>query len=149
MLDYEEFSNLILSYGSFSHKKLQKLCYYVYSWYLAVYKEKIADIEFEAWVHGPVSADIYRLYKNFGWKCIPKYNGCIDINAVIKKRVSNIINEYISLDANELENQSHREMPWKEARRGYAKYEASNELIDDDIIIKYYEKCDLYTKLSD
>lgn len=148
MLDYEEFSNLILSYGSFSHKKLQKLCYYVYSWYLTLYKEKIANIEFEAWVHGPVSPDIYRLYRNFGWKCIPRYNGCVEINDAINKRVNSIINEYINLDANELENQSHKEMPWKEARRGYEKYESSNEMIDDDVIIEYYKECALYKKLA-
>ncbi len=59
MLGYDDFSKLILSYGSFSHKKLQKLSYYVYSWYLTLYGEKIADVNFEAWVHGPVSPEIY------------------------------------------------------------------------------------------
>ncbi|EJT6166370.1 Panacea domain-containing protein [Clostridium perfringens] len=148
MLGYDDFSKLILSYGSFSHKKLQKLSYYVYSWYLTLYGEKIADVNFEAWVHGPVSPEIYSLYKNYGWKDIPKYTGCIKINDIINSRVEAIIEEYIDLDANELEKRTHKELPWRLAREGYEKYESSNEIIDDDIIINYYESSELFNVLS-
>ncbi|WP_336507207.1 Panacea domain-containing protein [Paenibacillus larvae] len=39
---------------SMTPKKLQKLCYYAYSFYLAIYEKKLFDDNFEAWVHGPV-----------------------------------------------------------------------------------------------
>lgn len=147
MLNYEEFSKVILSYGSFSNKKLQKLCYYVYSWYLTLYNEKIADIEFEAWVHGPVSPNIYGLYRNYGWKAIPKYNGHIDVNKSVNDRIGRIISEYIDLDADSLELKTHEEDPWKNARIGYSKHESSNEIINDESIINFYQENELYNRL--
>ncbi|MBS1456852.1 MAG: DUF4065 domain-containing protein, partial [Clostridium sp.] len=64
MLDVKTLSCLMLSFGSMSNKKLQKICYYIYSWYLTLYNHKIAPLKFEAWVHGPVSRELYNQYKN-------------------------------------------------------------------------------------
>lgn len=138
MINPKQFSELILSYGDFSHKKLQKLCYYVYCEYLVKYNERLADIEFEAWVHGPVSPEIYQIYKNYGWNSIPKYRGNIAVNDTIYNRVTSIINEYIDYSANQLENMTHQEDPWKNARKGCRKYESSNNIISDDEILNYY-----------
>ena len=138
MINSKEFSNLIRSYGSFSNKKLQKLSYYVYSIYLSRYNEKIADVYFEAWVHGPVSPEIYQLYKNYGWNNIPRYEGNLYVSNEIYNRVSSIINEYIDYSANELEEMSHREDTWINDRFGCKKYESSNNIIKDEDIIEYY-----------
>lgn len=140
MISSNEFAKLIRSYGSFSNKKLQKLCYYVYSIYLSRYGEKIADVSFEAWVHGPVSPEIYQSYKNYGWNDIPIYTGSIDISDEIYNRVSDIINKYINYSANELEDMTHREDPWRNARSGCEKYDSSNNVIKDEDIVKYYLK---------
>lgn len=147
MLNSEDFARLILSYGSFSHKKLQKLCYYVYSWYLTMYNEKIADISFEAWIHGPVSPEIYYSYKNYGWRNIPKYEGNLSINIGLQEVTSRIITEYLKYNANELEKLTHEEMPWKLAREGYGKYEPSNELIRDTDIVNFYKNNELHDSL--
>lgn len=138
MINARQFSELIRSYGSFSHKKLQKLSYYVYSLYLKRYGEKIADVYFEAWVHGPVSPEIYQMYKNYGWECIPQYNGNICVNDIVYMRISNIVKEYIRYSADELEEMTHREEPWKQARIGCSKYESSRNLIEDEQILSYY-----------
>lgn len=138
MIGAREFSKIIRSYGSFSNKKLQKLCYYVYSIYLTKYGEKIADVYFEAWMHGPVSPEIYQIYKKYGWNSIPRYSGKLDVSNEIYERVSNIISNYIMYDATELEEMTHREQPWKLARKGCSKYESSNNLINDKDIIQYY-----------
>lgn len=139
MINPREFSEIILSYGSFSHKKLQKLCYYVYCEYLLEYGEKIANVEFEAWVHGPVSPEIYQIYKNYGWNRIPEYNGNIAVSNIIYNRITNIIKKYINFTANQLEEMTHMESPWKNARRGYRKYECSNEVILESEILNYYQ----------
>lgn len=138
MFNAMEFSQLIRSFGSFSPKKLQKLCYYVYSIYLKEYNEKIAYVYFEAWVHGPVSPEIYNIYKIYGWNNIPQYNGFIDINDTVYKRVEQIVQKYIVYDAQYLEEMTHSEAPWQIARKGYSKYEPSNVLINDDDILEYY-----------
>ena len=45
MLSIESLTNVILSIcDDVSNKKLQKLAYYVYAWYLTIYGRKIVDI---------------------------------------------------------------------------------------------------------
>lgn len=52
---------------SVSNKKLQKLVYYAYSWYLVLFNDNVKNLEnkffenkFEAWVHGAVYPELYR-----------------------------------------------------------------------------------------
>lgn len=60
MLSIESLTNVILSTcDDVSNKKLQKLAYYVYAWYMTFYGVKIANMEFEAWEHGPVCRKLY------------------------------------------------------------------------------------------
>ena len=69
----ERLAQWFLSMSSMSNKKLQKLCYYAYCWYIVFYndvefitKENIGDIRvlcsepFQAWIHGPVSPQLYQ-----------------------------------------------------------------------------------------
>lgn len=62
-----EVANFFLNKEAMSHKKLQKLCYFSQAWYLANYGEPLVPNRFEAWVHGPVSPDLYYKYKGWGW----------------------------------------------------------------------------------
>ena len=52
-----------------THKKLQKLVYYAYVWYIVENNDdcfnisnKLFDDEIEAWVHGPVCRNLYDSY---------------------------------------------------------------------------------------
>lgn len=60
-----------LAMESVTHKKLQKLCYYAYSWYLTLYDKRLFPHTFEAWIHGPVQPQLYQKYKHTGWQPIP------------------------------------------------------------------------------
>ena len=53
-------------------KRLQKLLYFCYSYYLAAFNESADKIEnrlfknnFQAWIHGPVLPEIYQEYKKY------------------------------------------------------------------------------------
>lgn len=141
MLDAKTLSLLMLSFGSMSNKKLQKICYYVYSWYLAIYNQRIANVRFEAWVHGPVSREIYNMYKRYGWEKIPAYSGFISVDADVIEFASRVWVIYGKYSADQLEALSHADSPWQIARKGYRKYESSyNVLADDDIYGFYHEK---------
>lgn len=63
-----------------THEKLQKLCYYVQAWGLALYNKKLINSEFQAWTNGPMSIDLYNKYKSNGWKDIPKLSSFSPIN---------------------------------------------------------------------
>ena len=140
MLNAKTLSLLMLSFGSMSNKKLQKICYYVYSWYLAIYGKKIADIQFEAWVHGPVSKEIYNLYKKYGWNDIPYYEGFLAVDEEIIDFAEGIWGFYGKYSADELEEISHNELPWTKARIGYSKYESSDRVLKDSDIYNYYKE---------
>ena len=139
MLDARTLSLLMLSFGSMSNKKLQKICYYMYSWYLAVFEKRVANIQFEAWVHGPVCRDIYNMYKRYGWEDIPVYIGFIPVEEDVKAFASLIWSVYGNYSADELEQMTHQEFPWQNARIHCGIYEPTdNVLSDEDIYVCYH-----------
>lgn len=120
------------------HKQLQKLVYYAYAWYLVIMnkdgslKNKLFDSDIEAWVHGPVSPELYSMYA-----FLDIYEGK-NIEENDKKILDMIISRYGGYSGEELEKISHTENPWIEARRGYTPNQRSNIKIDDRIIFDYF-----------
>ena len=60
MVNVFEVVNWFLHKKSFSHKQLQKLCYYAQAWHLALLNKPLFEAEIEAWVKGSVIQIIYR-----------------------------------------------------------------------------------------
>ena len=55
-------SEWFLSKESMTPKKLQKLSYYFEAWCHALFNRSlINDTRFEAWIHGPVSPELYSI----------------------------------------------------------------------------------------
>jgi uncharacterized phage-associated protein len=71
-----------------SHKKLQKLLYYVEAWNLVHLDSPLLDEDFEAWVHGPVVPELYHVLKEFGFNDIKVVNDEFD---TVDKEVEAII----------------------------------------------------------
>lgn len=138
-----DLANAFLSLEPLTHKKLQKLCYYAYAWYLAQTDEKLFEESFEAWVHGPVSPALYseiRYKRNIvgDWGIIPKYDGAVNEDALsIAKWVYEAYGEF---SGTELEIMTHREDPWIIARGTLKPWERSNVIISDADIKDYYRK---------
>jgi len=138
----------LLSRMSMTPKKLQKLAYYVYVWYLVMTGESLFGLRFEAWVHGPVDRNIYNEYKDYGWGMIPQKNTIQINNSVLDYVVSNVIELYGDMDADELEKLTHEEFPWIEARKGIPEYEPCSKVIKDDDIVSYYSTDKNYIHFS-
>lgn len=130
-------AELMLSFGSMSNKKLQKICYY--AWYLVLYNAKIAPLKFEAWVHGPVSRELYNCYKSYGWSNIPQHFGIVMADYGTVEFAKKIWNKYGHYSADELEAMTHQEQPWIKARGECKYYEPSDALLDDKDIRAYFE----------
>ena len=139
MISTDSLAKLALSYGEMSNKKLQKVCYYIYSFYLAEHGYKLSNTIFEAWRHGPVSPIIYDMYKKYGWDNIPKYNGFLLVDSETINFAFKILEYYYKFTADELEDITHQELPWKKARKNLSMYESSNNIISDDDIKNYYK----------
>ena len=134
-------ANVILSVcDNVSNKKLQKISYYVYAWYLTIYGEKISDVCYEAWEHGPVCRRLYIKYKKYGWNVIPRYDGFVLATNEEIAFVQSIVTVYGKYSADELEEMTHRESPWINARRIMKEKGLLDVTISDKDIIDYYSR---------
>ena len=147
----ERLAQWFLSMSSMSNKKLQKMCYYAYCWYIVFYndielitKENMGDIRvlcsepFQAWIHGPVSPQLYKRYKNYGWHEIPKVTTKPVVGKELESLFQQVWEAYGSFSADELEAISHNEMPWKNARQGISSGDACSNIISTYDILQYY-----------
>ena len=157
MNKYNEISDYFIALagatGSYiSNLKLQKLMYYVQAWHLAIYEEPMFNSKFEAWVHGPVLPELYVDYKSFGYTPISleKYKDADDCDKYIKtfkvnlgekaSFIEEVTEEYFGEDAYTLEDMTHKETPWIEARNGLPPDVPSNNIISEDTMKDFYKK---------
>ncbi|WP_346239380.1 Panacea domain-containing protein [Niabella insulamsoli] len=134
-----------------SHKKLQKLLYYVEAWHLVNFNSPLIKEDFEAWIHGPVIPSVYHKLKNFGFNNLDVINDeegtadeqiakIIEDNKIQDKVefISMVLNKYGCLSSFELEILSHSEKPWIDARKGCAPHERCTNIISKEAILQYY-----------
>lgn len=127
-----------LSKAPMSPKKLQKLCFYAQSWYAYFNKkQKLINTEFEAWIHGPVSPELYEFYKDYGFDDIPQTEH-FELNEAEQDIVDEVYRVYGTLDGNQLEELTHDETPWKNARKDLSPFTASHNVIS---IGDMYSQC--------
>lgn len=139
-----------LSKSSMSNKKLQKLCYYAYSWFIVFFNDleavetnlcniaTLSEEKFEAWIHGPVNPQLYHKYKEYGWTNIPQESLTLPFNQEIEDLLKQVLDIYGHFSADELETITHGELPWQNARCGLAPSEPCTNKISDYDILKYY-----------
>ncbi|WP_404469402.1 Panacea domain-containing protein [Sutcliffiella horikoshii] len=124
-----------------SPKKLQKMCYYAYVWYLTLRNDRLFENNFQAWIHGPVDPTLYTEYKEHGWKDIPQEDTLpleIQERPEIFEFLEEVFASYGHLNGDELEYLTHNQAPWLEAREGLDPYESSRNPINDETIIRYH-----------
>lgn len=124
-----------------SDKKIQKMTYYAYSWYIAINNDKdyISKRLFmehpEAWIHGPV---FYELYYEMTYYRDRFFKREAELRPETKKFLDKIISIYDRFTGNQLEDMTHSELPWNEARNGRAPDERSREPLKDEVIYSYF-----------
>lgn len=146
----EYIARWFLKLSAMSHKKLQKLCYYAYAWYI-VFANDIEAVEsrlnvintlsaskFQAWIHGPVNPLLYQKYKKYGWTDIPQEIVPLSFPQQITDLLEQVWGVYGKFSADELEAISHREFPWQNARRNLEPGDPCANAIDDHDILRYY-----------
>ncbi|WP_181350472.1 Panacea domain-containing protein [Thalassobacillus sp. CUG 92003] len=122
--------------------KLQKLVYYAQAWHLALTDGEIVDCDFEAWIHGPVCRELYSEYRHHGFDVIPKplFSDNTRVNGKSKQLLDKVWNLYGDKSPKHLEQLTHREKPWKEARKGKEPHERASNNISNDTMREYYRK---------
>lgn len=136
-----------LSKKPMSPKKLQKMLYYAQSWTITLENENANDIKnrlfkenFEAWVHGPVIPSVYQEYKQYGYTNIPQINKNVEFDEDIENVLQQVLEVYGDYNGNELENITHQEEPWQNAREGFSSLELCQNVISEKDMFEYYLK---------
>ena len=151
----KQINSIFLSYyvidklQSVSQLKLQKLLYYIEAWHLVYFENELITDNFEAWVHGPVSTKIYHHFKQTSklyasmrlkdmsrGKYIEKIKEELDPAQI--ELINDVLEEYGDKTDYHLEQLTHMELPWQDAR-GECKHDnPCNNIISKEVIKTYY-----------
>ncbi len=97
------------------------------------------DTAFQAWIHSPVSPELWNDYKEYGWNEIKQK---VFDESKLDKNVLELLDAvwttYGDKSGYELEAITHLEEPWKKARKGLGEFEPSTKLIDTEDMKTYY-----------
>ncbi len=106
-----------------SNLKLQKLLYYAQGHRLGTTGYPLFSDSIEAWAQGPVVAEVYRTYEDFGKSPIDPDAALgddfdWDEFAEVSDLLGDVWDRYGSLAAWALRERTHREAPWRDAFDG-------------------------------
>lgn len=130
--------------GEMTTWKLQKLVYYSQVWSLVWDERILFEDDFEAWANGPVVRALFSAHKgrlNISAHDLKKGEASV-LDATAKETIDAVIRDYGGFSGRELSQIAHSERPWKEARRGIPAGDASENIIDRDVIIDFYTGLD-------
>ena len=130
--------------GDITPLALQKLLYYVQGFYSAFIGEYIFEEDCEAWIHGPVYNQIYHKYKDYRYHPIDRYKTNVDIFKDLltedeMEMIKNVVSNFGRYSGKLLEEMTHYEKPWRDARVGLNSTEKSNRVIDKNGIKLYFQ----------
>lgn len=97
--------------------KLQKLAYYAQSACLAFYDAPLFAETVQAWKHGPVVPELYRLFKGYSANPLPRAEG-VDLGLYSprdRKLMDDVYVFFGQFAAWKLRAMTHEETPWLEA----------------------------------
>ncbi len=142
-LDCKDIAKYIVSFCTehgdpITHLKLQKLLYYCQAWYVALYNKKLFNKRFQAWVHGPVIPDVYHEFKKYGFNPIVHSDNSVKLAEGVKEHIHDVLDVLGGYSAYQLEEMTHREDPWKNARGKLPLDENSSNFISEKDMKEYY-----------
>lgn len=124
--------------GEMSAIKLQKLVYYSQAWHLVWEDEPLFNERIEAWSNGPVVPDLYRVHRgNFSVRSWPKGH-VTNLTKGQRGSVDAVLKHYGPKSAFWLSELTHKEAPWREARKGLQPGTRSQREITPEAMAEYY-----------
>lgn len=108
--------------------KLQKLVYYTQAWSLAWRRAPMFNDPIEAWRHGPVVRDVYEGKPGDASRVQGDELTVVDV----------VLAHYGTHSGAWLRDLTHREPPWRDARKGLSPEQRSNRQIPLDSLRAFY-----------
>ena len=130
-----------------SFLKLQKLAYYAQAWRLALSGKTLFPGKFQAWVHGPVSRQLYdrfsathTMYDMLSTRDVSQSFNMSAIPEEDRLHIDEILDAYARFSGPQLENMTHGEEPWIRARGERKTSERCEVEIDEELMTSFYNK---------
>ncbi|WP_217520008.1 Panacea domain-containing protein [Vibrio metschnikovii] len=121
-----------------SQLKLQKMVYYADAWFLVNNGTPLISEDFEAWVHGPVVRTLYHRFKDYRWNPILEDVEFPELEDAQAEHLAEIYDVFGKYSGYELEQMTHDELPWIEARGACEPDEACENVINKDTMRRFY-----------
>ena len=121
-----------------SAMKLQKLVYYCQAWSLVWEDRPLFPEAIEAWASGPVVPELYREHKGMFLLKEWVLGRSRNLSDDDQETVDIVLRKYAHRNAQWLSELTHREAPWKDARRGLAPGELGDVEITHAAMSEYY-----------
>lgn len=121
-----------------SNLKLQKLLYYAQAWRLALHGNALFPERIEAWVHGPAVPPVYGQFKGWAWQPITGNPVSPKFSAALNTHLHQVMRQYGPMTAYQLELLTHREHPWRDARKNLPANAPSNAIISHQSMRDFY-----------
>jgi uncharacterized phage-associated protein len=125
-----------------THLKVQKLLYYAQGWHLALHDKPLFPEQIQAWAHGPVCPTVWRRFKDQNATPLTQDNTIYD-GSELKVSERNFLSEvwtvYGQFTAKRLEEMTHTESPYLNARGNLAEYARSTSVISHAAMKGYFK----------
>jgi uncharacterized phage-associated protein len=125
--------------GQMTAMKLQKLVYYCQAWSLVWDEKPMFRDVIEAWANGPVVPNLYRAHRGlFIVKPSDIKGDSSKLSVKAKETADIVLKFYGDKPASWLSELTHRESPWKDARKGMKPGERGSVQICHAAMSEYY-----------
>lgn len=99
-----------------THLKVQKLIYYAQGWALANLGRPLFEEDMQAWAHGPVATSVFSHFRDKGWAAIEQQPITRKVAGEDAALLAAVNEKYGVFSAKKLEQMTHTEAPWLNAR---------------------------------
>lgn len=131
---------ILLKMGKMTTMKLHKLLYYSQAWNLVWCEEPLFNEKIEAWANGPVIRELFNFHR--GMYEISSIDLTIGNISKISDKQAETIDDVLAFYGNKsaqwLIDQTHFEMPWRNARKGLSSNERGTTIISLEDMMEYY-----------
>lgn len=124
--------------GPMTAMKLQKLVYYAQAWSLVWDERPLFRADVEAWANGPVVRRLYN--KHRGKFKVDRWplGQAAKLTPTERDTVDAVLDFYGDKSSQWLSELTHREPPWRDARKGLAVGERGDSVISHAAMAEYY-----------
>lgn len=127
--------------GEMTAMKLQKLVYYAQAWSLVWEERPIFDEPVEAWANGPVVRSLFERHRGqfkVDKDSLPS-GDARRLSEADRETIDAVLQTYGSKSSQWLSDLTHRERPWRRARKGLRTGQRGSEIISHRSMSEYYE----------